>query len=286
MNTPASAFRERRVTTGDGLSLYVRDYGDPASTATPVLCLSGLTRNSRDFHALAMRLAPQRRVLAMDWRGHGRSDYDPNYQNYGFDTDMQDVLDLLAHEKIPQVIIIGTSRGGIITMWLAAHRPDVLAGAIMNDMGPAGTVEGMARLQKNFGLPNEFATFEEAALALRDRQVPSIDLTPAGWLRHARQYFRQDADSKVRPDFDPGYALGFREMKGRRDNWDQFAAMAKIPTLVVRGIVSDILDQPTVEEMKRRKPDLQVCIVPGRAHCPYLDEPESIAAIDAFLAKV
>ena len=281
-----TTYAEKYFRTRDGLRIYYRDYGKAIAGKAPVLCLAGSSSNIRSFEHVAPRLAEGRRVLAMDWRGHGRSDYDPNYQNYGFDTDMQDVLDLLAHEKIPQVIIVGTSRGGIITMWLAAHHPDVLAGAIMNDMGPAGTVEGMARLQKNFGLPNEFATFEEAALALRDRQVPGIDLTPAGWLRHARQYFRQDADSKVRPDFDPGYALGFREMKGRRDNWDQFAAMAKIPTLVVRGIVSDILDQPTVEEMKRRKPDLQVCIVPGRGHCPYLDEPESIAAIDAFLAAV
>jgi len=281
-----TTYAEKYFRTRDGLRIYYRDHGRAVAGQAPILCLAGSSSNIRSFEHVAPRLAEGRRVLAMDWRGHGRSDYDPNYQNYGFDTDMQDVLELLAHETIPQVIIIGTSRGGIITMWLAAHRPDVLAGAIMNDMGPAGTVEGMARLQKNFGLPNEFATFEEAALALKDRQVPGIDLTPAGWLRHARQYFRQDPDGRVRPDFDPGYALGFREMKGRRDNWDKFAPMAAIPTLVVRGIVSDILDQPTVEEMKRRKPDLQVCIVPGRAHCPYLDEPESIAAIDAFLAKV
>ena len=281
-----TTYAERYFRTRDGLRLYYRDYGEAQSRKTPILCLAGSSSNIRSFEHVAPRLAEGRRVLAMDWRGHGRSDYDPNYRNYGFETDMQDVLELLAHEKIPRVIIIGTSRGGIITMWLAANRPDVLAGAIMNDMGPAGTVEGMARLQKNFGLPSEFASFEEAALALQDRQVAGIDLTPAGWLRHARQYFRQDPDGKVRPDFDPGYALGFREMKGRRDNWDKFAHMAKIPTLVVRGIVSDILDQPTVEEMKRRKPDLQVCIVPGRAHCPYLDEPESIDAIDAFLTKV
>ncbi len=281
-----TTYAEKYFRTRDGLRLYYRDHGDVDARKAPVLCLAGSSSSIRSFDPIASRLAEGRRVIAMDWRGHGRSDYDPNYRNYSFETDMQDVLDLLAHEKLPRVIIIGTSRGGIITMWLAAHRPDVLAGAIMNDMGPAGTVEGMARLQRNFGLPNEFASFEEAALALKDRQVGGIDLTPGGWLRHARRYFRQDPDGKVRPDFDPGYALGFREMKGRRDNWDKFAHMATIPTLVVRGIVSDILDQPTVEEMKRRKPDLQVCIVPGRGHCPYLDEPESIAAIDAFLAAV
>lgn len=171
-------------------------------------------------------------------------------------------------------------------MGLAGHRPDVLAGVVMNDIGPVISPDGMQRAQANFGLPTEFRSFEEAASALRDRQVPGLTVTPEGWLRHARQYHRQDADSVVRPDFDPGYARAFREIKATRNNWPLFDTMGRIPTLVIRGVHSDLLDQPTVDEMKRRKPDLAVCIVPGRAHCPYLDEPESIAAIDAFLARV
>ncbi len=281
-----NTYAEKFFRTRDGLRLYYRDYGDVRSRKVPVLCLPGSSTSLRAFEHVAPRLAEGRRVLAMDWRGHGRSDYDPDYRHYGFETDRDDVLELLAQEKIPQVVIIGSSRGGIIAMWLAETRPDVLAGVVMNDIGPVVAPEGMKRAQSQFGLPREFRSFEEAAQALCDRQVPGLDVTPAGWLRHARQYHRQDDDGVVRPDFDPGYAQAFREIKATQNNWPRFEKMARIPTLVIRGAHSDLLDQPTVDEMKRRKPDLQVCIVAGRAHCPYLDEPDSIDAIDAFLARV
>lgn len=283
-----NTYAEKYVRTRDGLRLYYRDHGDPRSGKVPVLCLPGSSSNVRSFEHVAPRLAEQRRVLCMDWRGHGRSAYDGDWRNYGFATDRDDVLDLLAHEKIPQVVVLGTSRGGIIAPWIAAHRPGVLAGAILNDIGPVGAADGAgsARLRRNFGLPTEFNSFEEAARALKDRQVPGIALSPAGWLRHARQYFRMDSDGRVRPDFDPGYTRHFTEMKGVRDDWDKFAALARVPTLAIRGALSDIIDQPTLDEMMRRKPDLQVCLVHGRAHCPYLDEPEAIEALDAFLAKV
>ena len=281
-----NTYAEKYFRTRDGLRLYYRDYGDARSRKVPVLCLPGSSTSLRAFEHVAPRLAEGRRVLAMDWRGHGRSDYDPDYRHYGFETDRDDVLELLAQEKIPQVVIIGSSRGGIIAMWLADTRPDVLAGVVMNDIGPVVAPDGMKRAQSQFGLSREFRSFEEAAQALRDRQVPGLDVTPAGWLRHALQYHRQDDDGVVRPDFDPGYAQAFREIKATQNNWPRFEKMARIPTLVIRGAHSDLLDQPTVEEMQRRKPDLQVCIVPGRAHCPYLDEPDSIDAIDAFLARV
>ena len=146
MNTPASAFRERRVTTGDGLSLYVRDYGDPASTATPVLCLSGLTRNSRDFHAFATRLAPQRRVLAMDYRGRGQSDYDPVVTNYRPDVYANDAIKVAADSGIERVVLVGTSLGGIVAMVLAALKPGFMTGAVLNDIGPEIPAEAAARM--------------------------------------------------------------------------------------------------------------------------------------------
>lgn len=277
-------FTEKRFTARDGLSLYYRDFAGPPGK-TPVLCLSGTTGNSKQYEELATRLRTQRRVLCMDWRGHGQSDYDPDWEHYSYFVDRDDVLDLLAHETLDQVVIIGTSLGGIVTMHVALERPDVIAGVVMNDVGPVIGAGGSKRLHDNMGKPMVFSSFEEAAAAQKERAERGITLSDAEWLARTKQTFRE-RDGKIVPDMDPVYGKVFRSRKRPPDWWDSWTAMRDKPVLVVRGAVSDILDEDVLAEMARRKPDMRKVIVPGRGHCPSLSEPEATAAIDAFLADL
>lgn len=222
----------------------------------------------------------------MDWRGHGRSDHDPDWRHYTFPELRDDILELLATERIPNVVIIGTSVGGIIAIQLAPHRPEVITGAIINDAGPVMGEAGRKRVQEFMGLTMEFDSVEDASREIKARAVPGITLSDQEWLERTRRTFRRRADGKVVPDMDPDYGRGFRERQGSGDPWPAWDAMRPIPALAIRGAVSDILDRTVLAEMKRRKPDLEVAEVPGRGHCPHLDEPEALRAIDDFLARV
>ena len=275
-------FVEKRFTARDGLSLYYRDFPGPPGK-TPVLCLSGTTGNSKQYEDMALRLRAQRRVLCMDWRGHGRSDYDPDWEHYSFFVDRDDVLDLLAHEELDRVLIVGTSLGGIVTMHIALERPEVIAGVVMNDVGPVIGAGGRRRLHDNMGKPMVFSSYEEAAAAQKERAERGFTLSDAEWLARTKQTFRE-RDGKIVPDMDPVYGKVFRSRKRPPDWWDSWTAMKDTPVLVVRGAVSDILDEEVLAEMARRKPDMRKAIVPGRGHCPSLSEPEAVAAIDDFLA--
>lgn len=276
-------FAEKRFTTRDGLSLYYRDFAGP-DAKTPVLCLSGTTGNSKQYLELATRLSKERRVLCMDWRGHGQSDYDPDWEHYSYFVDRDDVLDLLDHEGIDKVIIIGTSLGGIVTMHVVLERPERIAAVVMNDVGPVIGKAGRQRLHDNMGKGMVFGSFEEAASAQKERAEKGITLTDDEWLERAKRIFREK-DGKVVPDMDPVYGKVFRSRKRPPDWWDSWEALKDKPVLVLRGAVSDILDEEVLDEMTRRKPDMRRAIVPGRGHCPALDESEASSAIDAFLAN-
>jgi pimeloyl-ACP methyl ester carboxylesterase len=277
-------FVEKSFVTRDKLRLSYRDYAGPAG-ATVLLCLPGSTGTVRNFEDVAPDWARSRRVLCLDWRGHGRSDYDPDYRNYRFQTDADDVLELLRHEGLDRVAIVGTSRGGIVSFVLAEQRPGVLAGVVLNDIGPVSGGVGRQRLNRNFETPRSFATFEEAGAFMKRTQVPGITWTDAEWTKRATEFYRRREDGRIWADVDQGYIKAFREIPAR-DQWSGFAAMARLPVLAIRGALSDILDQPTLDEMRRRKPDLGVVVVAGRAHCPTLGEPEAAAAIEDFLRKI
>lgn len=289
MNTPASAFRERTVTTADGLSLYVRDYGDPKSTATPVLCLSGLTRNSRDFHAFATRLSPQRRVLAMDYRGRGKSAYDPTVTNYRPDVYANDAITVAADSGIERAVLVGTSLGGIVTMVLAALKPGFMTGAVLNDIGPEIPVDAAARIGSYTGIKVQAASMDDAVLSLKERYAAAYPGLPdARWRAIAEDVFMRDPDGTFRPAYDLGIAKAFAET-GRpaaADMWPLFLALKDIPVLAIRGALSDLLTAETFDKMQAAKPDLLRVTVPDRGHIPLLDEPECLAAFDSFFRRV
>jgi pimeloyl-ACP methyl ester carboxylesterase len=279
-------FLEAHFTTRDGLKLYYRDYAGLEGPA-PVLCLAGSTSNSKSFDDLAPHIAKTRRVLTMDWRGHGRSDWDPDETHYGFQVDVDDVVELLAHLGIPKVVIIGTSRGGIIAMVMGLSNPEVLAGAIMNDIGPEIGDAGTVRLRSRTVVEVVFESFEEAGQAARARYgVATPDLDDAYWTRYAHRTCRLHDDGKVRPDYDPGYGRAFRAGQRQGSLWPAFESLANVPVLAIRGSESDILEAEGMAAMKARKPDMATATVPGRNHNPFLDEPKALTAIDAFLATV
>jgi len=288
MLTLDQEYQTRTLPTTDGLTLRYREYGSRISKKTPVLCLPGLTRNSADFHAIASILSPDRHIISLDARGRGRSDYDPNYQNYNLVTEVGDVLLLISAEFDRPCLILGTSRGGLAAMVLCGVRPSMVAGVVLNDIGPVLEAEGLELIKDYLGIPpTPLETWEDAAAAVEAGNKEDFpDLRGPDWLAWAKRTFREE-DGKPRLDYDLKLRDAVLENTGPvPEMWPQFRAMTDIPTLVLRGENSNLLSAKTVEEMRRAKPDLTAVTVKGRGHVPLLDEPESLAAINLFFGQV
>ncbi len=280
------AFLEHTVTLRDGVTMYCREYGAGHRASPAVLCLPGLTRNCRDFEPLARALASDWRVLTPDLRGRGRSGHDPEWRNYQPLTYVADVLELLAVRGEARVALVGTSLGGLIAMLIAATRPAVLAGVVLNDVGPELDPAGLARIATYVGKLPPVANWDEAAAQARLVNGAALpDYTEADWLRFARAIYREDPGGRPVLDMDPriGDALRAAPAGAAPDLWPLYGALAQLPTLAIRGEISDILSAATLARMRELKPDLRAVVVPGRGHAPTLDEPECRAAIRAFL---
>jgi len=282
-------FTESFVAAPDGLQLYVRDYAGGDAGKTPVLCLAGLTRNTRDFEDIAAHIAAGRRVIAADMRGRGRSAYDPKWENYSIPVEAGDVLAILAALRVPKVIVLGTSRGGLLATVLAAMKPDVLGGVVLNDVGPEIDPKGIARIASYVGVavaPPQ--TWEEAMARAKEINGSLFDMPDSEWMRMTRATYREEGGRPVL-DYDMKIGDATRAQMAQPqqfDPWMLFAAFAKIPLLTVRGANSDLLSAATVAKMQAAKPDMKSVDVPGRGHAPLLNEPEAVAAIDAFLADL
>lgn len=286
MNAPAP-FRERRFTAPDGLSLYFRDYGDPTSSRTPILCLTGLVRNSKDFHDLASRLAVDRRVVCFDYRGRGNSDRDPDWRNYRPDVYIGDISDLLTAANLHPAIVVGTSLGGLLAMALAVARPTALAGVVLNDVGPEIDGSGLDRIIAYVTAHTPQPDWPTAAQALKKNYRNLSITTEEGWMKLARQTYREEADGTLRYDFDPGIGRALAAAsRSTPDLWPLFGALRRVPTLALRGDLSDVLSPQTFDHMAEVKPDLVRVTVAGVGHVPFLDEPECVGAIDDFLAAL
>jgi len=282
----AMGYREHRITVTDGLQLACRDYGDRLAAKTPVLCLSGLTRNAKDFDRLARRLAPQRRVLALDYRGRGRSDYDPKPMNYVPATYVRDVLDVTAATGVHRAVVIGTSLGGLVSMGLAVARPGMLAGVVLNDVGPEIPADAMARIGSYTGKAESFANWDEAVAEYKARYgLAHPDMDDAGWLRLAKDTFAEK-DGRIVTDYDVRIVEPMKKGGALPDMWALFGALGQIPVLALRGELSDVLTQATFDKMAAAKPDLERVTVPRCGHVPTLEEPEVTGPLDAFLARI
>jgi pimeloyl-ACP methyl ester carboxylesterase len=279
------------VSAADGLRLHARCIGSGEPGTLPVVCLPGLTRTANDFDILAHALAHgsrPRRVIAIDYRGRGRSDYDSNPDHYSPAVELADVLTVLAALGAMPAVFVGTSRGGILTMLLAATQPAAIAAAILNDIGPVIELEGLLRIKSYVGKMPEPKDFAEAAATLRHLFGPQFpELTEADWLASARRAFKEQ-NGRFVPTYDTNLARtldGVAPDKPLPALWPQFDALAAVPVMVVRGALSDLLSTDTVAAMGARRTQLDVLEVPHQGHAPLLAEPETIARIAAFIDR-
>jgi len=272
----------------EGLRLFSRVYPGPGATAPVVLCLHGLMRNSRDFDDLAPHLAARYRVVVPDVRGRGLSARDPNFNNYQIPMYLNDLLPLFAGLGVERACIIGTSMGGLMAMVLAVMQPQRVAGIVLNDVGAELDRQGLERIRGYAGKSPPVHSWEEAVAQVRSIYGTAWPgLADERWERIARLSYRANAQGVPEADADPLIAEALRDPKtASPDLWPLWGALAKVPILVIRGAQSDILNAATLARMQREKPDLQVLEVANRGHAPLLDEPECLAAIDAFLARV
>lgn len=280
--------RDIHFTSADGLALFGRDYADDGGSI-PLLCLCGLTRNMRDFEPLVQWLGGSRRLITMDYRGRGRSAYAPDPTTYRPDIELVDALCLLDKLNIDQASVIGTSRGGIIAMLMAAQFPHRLKSVLLNDVGPVIDKASLLRIGSYLGKAVSFRSWDEAVAALKQNNPGFHTLSDGEWLNFAKRVFIQK-DGRIINDYDLRLAETFPkpediEKSGVPDLWAFFDALASFPVTVLRAEHSDLLSAATVTEMQKRHPHLSAFTIKDRGHVPFLDETDAKAAIQDWLAS-
>ncbi len=270
-------------TTSDSLRLYFEDAGD----GLPVLCLSGLTRNARDFDFMAPHLDGLR-LIRLDYRGRGQSDWSPDPLTYTVPREARDVVELLDHLGLDKVAVLGTSRGGIIAMILAATAKARLLGVALNDIGPELDAGGLDVIMGYLGKHPQAATLDALAAARKAAMEGSFPGVPLERWRQEVTHTHIETAQGVRINYDPGLreAVIAAGAKGAPDLWPLFEAIAPLPAAVIHGANSDLLTADTVARMEARMPGLIVAHVPDRAHIPFLDEPEALDALRQWLGKM
>jgi len=286
-----TAVADHFVTAQDGLRLHVREYGERTARALPVVCLPGLARTTADFDPLGTALADNparpRRVLALDYRGRGLSDYDRDPGRYSIPVELGDVAAVLTARAVASAVFVGTSRGGLIAMALAAARPTAIAGVVLNDIGPVIEPQGLMRIKSYVGRlpqPHGFTEGAEVLSRLFGDQFPKLGA--ADWLAAARRTWH-DRDGSLVLTYDPRLADGLAALTPDQPlptMWSQFDALAQIPMMVIRGANSDILSAATLTAMRARRRETTVLEIPDQGHAPLLAEPDTIARIADFLA--
>jgi len=275
--------------TSDGVRLYAQDWGPIEGTQTPLLCLAGLTRNHRDFEPVAEQFSGTRRVIALDFRGRGKSGWtDP--KTYRPDVEMADSIALLDHLGIARAAVLGSSRGGLVGMLMGVKHPARMAGLILNDVGPVIEVASLKRIAAYVGRGQSFETWDAAALAVAKAALGFDGVSQDEWVRVAKRIY---GVSGIHPctEHDPGLAVNFPtveqlDAKPVPDSWALFDGLGDMPVGVLRGSGSDLLAAATVVEMKKRRAGLMATVITGRGHIPFLDEAESVAALGVWLDAV
>ncbi|MER9946780.1 alpha/beta hydrolase [Mesorhizobium sp. M0047] len=276
----------------DGLKLHARIYGEANATGWPVVCLPGLTRNARDFHELALYLSGSakqpRKVIAFDYRGRGKSAYDPDVKNYNVGVEAGDVLAGLAALGVNEGAFIGTSRGGLIIHVLGMMRPVTLKAIVFNDIGPVIEAAGLAHIQSYLERDRTPKTRAQATAAQRGvhgKDFPA--LAGADWDRMVWALYRE-TDGGLVPDFDPKLVdtvAGLDLTQPLPDLWPQFEALAAIPLLTIRGANSKLLSTDTLQRMRERHSKMEAITVAGQGHAPFLETSRLPDDIAAFLDR-
>jgi len=287
------AIEDRWFTAKDGLKLHALAAGPKHARALPAVCLPGISRTAEDFRELLQAFATHsknpRRAIALDSRGRGLSARDPNPTNYTVPIEIGDLLAVLDAEKITRAVFVGTSRGGILTMVMGAVRPQAIAGAVLNDIGPVLDMPGLLRIKTYVGKMPRPSSWAEAAMNLRKvmgGQFPAFD--EAKWQDYARRTWRNGKDGFT-PRSDPLISTALADIDPAvppPDLWKQFDALAAAaPVLVLRGEHSDLLSRETVAAMRAKDQRVETIEIAGQGHAPFLVEAATIDPILAFAAR-
>jgi len=264
-------------TTSDGTRIYYTDTGE----GLPVLALAGLTRNTGDFDHVAPHLPV--RLICMDYRGRGQSDW-ADSASYTIPQESADALALLDHLKIDKAAILGTSRGGLIAMMLAATAKHRLLGVALNDIGPEIAAAGLSVIKDYLGRNPAQKTHADAA-AFRAKAWSHFKGVPMErWLHEVRNHYSETADGLV-IKYDPQLRDAVLESGAQPtpDLWPLYEALADLPLAILRGDASDLLSAETFEDMRNRRPDAHAATVLGRGHVPFLDEPEALGVLNDWI---
>jgi pimeloyl-ACP methyl ester carboxylesterase len=286
------SLREVFYSSPDGLALFARDYGDPLSPWLPVVCLPGLTRSSRDFHQLATYLTQHRhrprRVVAFDYRGRGRSQWDADPGKYNPLTELADILSGMTALGLGRAIVVGTSRGGILGMLMGLSRPATVSALVLNDVGPVLEARGLARIKSYVGRTPSPDDWNDAAQI--QRRLHGGQFTAWGkadWDYFARLTYREDGERPV-PDCDPALSAtldGIELDLPIPTMWDEFRALKEIPILSIRGANSDMLSTETVQRMVSEHPRVETVTVANEGHAPLFRRSSLLARVSAFITS-
>lgn len=284
-----SGYREIRYASEDGLDLYARDYPNDSARLT-LLCMHGLTRNSADFWRLAAELASDCRIVAPDQRGRGQSQWDSNPGNYTPARYVADMFTLIERLRLRRIVPIGTSMGGLMAMMMAVGCPKLFRGVVLNDIGPEIAPDGLARIMRYVGKADPVRTWDEAAdEAARTNAVAFPGYGREDWERWARRTYAENDAGELQLLYDPAIAKPFSqpgENAAPFDAWALFDGMRRLPLLVYRGALSDILDEDCAARMQRRHPGMKLVTLAGVGHAPMLDEPGALDHLKSFLDAI
>ncbi|MEX0298630.1 MAG: alpha/beta fold hydrolase [Kordiimonas sp.] len=280
-------YTEAYFTNPDGLKQFYRDYNCAPKDAPTILCMPGLTRNSKDFADIAAHMADRCRVICVEQRGRGLSHWDPDPTRYRPDVYVNDMMVLLKHIDVQQVIAFGTSLGGLMTIMMSALHPGTLIGAIINDIGPVVDPVGIARIKSYVGKGTPPTTWADAIEAVKHANTGVYPkFTESDWESFTRKLYI-DVNDKPVLQYDPTISRNFEDTNDQSapDLWGIFSSLYNIPVVTLRGALSDILSAETLSEMTKRHPDLTPVTVPDKGHVPMMTEPECIEAIDTLIEK-
>jgi pimeloyl-ACP methyl ester carboxylesterase len=276
----------------DGLRLHCRDYISPENVPgrPPIICVPGLTRNARDFEGLAGRLASPWRVICVDLRGRGESASAPDPMSYAPATYVEDLEALFDHLRIERAYLFGTSLGALVTLMLAARPGSRVAAALINDIGPEIDPRGLARIMGYVGRSQNWPTWLHAARYFGETQgfvYPRWGIED--WIVHAKRLCRLSPGGRIILDYDMRIAEPLRtppQDAPPTDLWSLLDGLSGIPSLVVRGALSDILSGTVMARMAARVPTMETVTIADVGHAPTLEEPEALDAIGRLLECV
>lgn len=286
-----SDWQDFSYTTTDGLKLAGRKYGWQHTKAIPLVCLSGLNRNSAEFDEIAQHIAASetpRRVLTLDYRGRGQSDHDKNFENYNIITESEDVIQGITAAGLGHINILGASRGGLIALLMGAMRPGIINSIIFNDIGPVIDGVGLMRMKRNLEMGSDYPNWNSAIdlyKSTRKGQYPNAD--DAFWDRATRKIYKE-VEGKIVRNYDPALlkTISAIDINTRLpEMWDQFIGISKIPSLLIRGTKSDMLLDATVAKMQELHTNLDCVEVENQGHTPDLAMGDLPAKIIAFLKE-